>query len=189
VPTAVPRPDIVALLEKESLLRLAEPIQLTSGAWSSDYLDVKKAVLAGRNLRLVCEAVCELVASEGVEFDAVGGLTMGADAFAHGIALVADKEWFVVRKAAKEHGTRKRIEGNVGPDVRVLLVDDVITTGGSILEALAAVREVDADVVLAVTIVDRGEQAGPKFRAAGVPYRPLVTYADLGIDPVEAPDS
>jgi orotate phosphoribosyltransferase len=181
------RDDVIALLEKEALMRLAEPVRLTSGAWSRDYLDVKKAVLAGANLRRVCEAVCELVAADGVEFDAVGGMTMGADAFAHGIAMVADKEWFVVRKTAKEHGTRKRIEGNLGPGVRVLLVDDVITTGGSILEAMAVVREVGAPVVYAVTIVDRGEQAAERFRADGIPYRPLVTYADLGIDPVEPP--
>src|SRR5205085_1093346 len=82
-------------------------------------------------LRVACEAIVELVREAGVEFDAVGGLTLGADQFAHGVALVADRGWFVIRKQPKGRGTDQWVEGTVlGPGVRVLLVDDVVTTGG-----------------------------------------------------------
>ena len=72
----------------------------------------------------------------------------------------------------------------LGPGVRVLLVDDVVSTGGSILQALEAVRETGAEVVFATTLVDRGETAARRFAELGVPYRPLITYRDLNIKPI-----
>jgi orotate phosphoribosyltransferase len=148
-------------------------------------MDGKRALAKGKHLEMACTAIIELAEDAGVQFDAVGGLTLGADAYATGIAMLNDKEWFVVRKKVKDHGLGKRIEGaNLGPGSRVLLVDDVVSTGGSILDALEAVREAGAEVVLAVTLVDRGDEARPKFEKLGVPYRPLITYQDLGIKPV-----
>ena len=122
---------------------------------------------------------------EGIEFDAVGGMTLGADQFAHVIAVLARKKWFVVRKAAKGRGTNKRVEGaEVGPGVRALLVDDVVTTGTSILDAYEVVRGLGATVAGAVTLLDRGEAARPKFEALGVRYVSVLTYHDMGIEPV-----
>jgi orotate phosphoribosyltransferase len=148
-------------------------------------MDGKKALARGDHLRDACLAVIALAADEGVEYDAVGGMTLGADSFSHGIAVLTGVPWFVVRKQTKEHGTTRRIEGAaLGPGTRVLLIDDVATTGGSILAALEAVQAVGAIVSLAVTLVDRGEQTAPKFAELGVAYRPLLTYRDLGIEPV-----
>lgn len=179
------RDDVVAIVKQHGLEYRAEPFRLASGELSHDYMDGKKALAEGEHLRLACEAIMELANDAGVEFDAVGGLTLGADAYATGIALLAQKRWFVVRKQAKDHGKGKRIEGaQLAPGVRVLLVDDVVSTGGSILEALGVVQETGAQIVLAVTLVDRGDEAEDRFRELGVAYRPLITYHDLGIKAV-----
>jgi orotate phosphoribosyltransferase len=99
--------------------------------------------------------------------------------------MIAGKEWFVVRKERKGRGTNQLIEGaSVGRGTRVLLVDDVVSTGGSIQQAFHALEEVGATVVAAVTLVDRGKVAGRFFEALDVPYFPLLTYEDLGIPPV-----
>lgn len=179
------REHLIALLRSRGHERRAEPFQLASGEWSRDYVDGKRAIADGEALRLASEVILELAADAGVEFDAVGGLTMGSDPLAHGVALVGGGAWFSVRKTTKTHGKQKRIEGTeLAPGDRVLLVDDVVTTGGSILEALDAVEEAGARVVLAVTLLDRGEAAAPFFGQRGIPYAPVATYTDLGIEPV-----
>jgi orotate phosphoribosyltransferase len=176
---------VIAIVKEHGLEHREVPFTLTSGEISHDYMDGKKALARGDHLRAACLAIVALAEDEGAEFDAVGGMTLGADSFSHGIAVLTGKPWFVVRKQTKEHGTTRRIEGAaLGPGTRVLLIDDVASTGGSILAALEAVQQAGATVTLAVTLVDRGEQAAPKFAAAGVPYRPLLTYRDLGIVPV-----
>ena len=179
------REQLVGLLRSNALRKLDEPIKLASGAWSSDFIDGKAALAEWRDLRTASEAIVETVRSEGRGFDAVGGLTMGADALAVGIAAVCNSRWFFVRKEPKDRGTRRLIEGaQVRRGVRVLLVDDVVTTGGSILQALEIVRDTGAEVVAAATLVDRGDQARSQFEKLGVAYFPMATYELLGIAPV-----
>jgi orotate phosphoribosyltransferase len=176
---------VVQIVRDNGYRRLDTPVRLASGEMSLDYIDGKRALARGADLRVACEALLALVDAEGIRFDAVGGLTLGADQFAHVAAVLSDTSWFVVRKAVKDHGTKKKVEGaDLKPGVAVLLVDDVVTTGGSILEALEAVAETGARVAMAVTLVDRGEVASGHFRRAGIPYRSVVTYHDLGIEPV-----
>ena len=158
---------------------------LASGQLSRDFVDVKVALARGDDLRVACQALIERVASAGVDYDAIGGLTMGADQFAHGVAVLAGKDWFVVRKEPKGRGTNKLVEGaTVGEGTRVLLVDDVVTTGGSIRKAYDVITSLGATVVAAVTVVDRGEVAARFFDEKAVVYIPMVTYRDLGIDPL-----
>jgi orotate phosphoribosyltransferase len=179
------REQVCRIVKEHGYRRLPAPIQLASGELSQDYIDAKRALARGADLRLACEALLEVVAGEGIRFDAVGGLTLGADQFAHVMAVLSDTAWFVVRKQAKDHGTGQRVEGaEVGPGVSVLLVDDVVTTGGSIVQALKAVRATGATVAGAVTLLDRGDLAAAHFEGEGIPYRSLLTYRDLGIDPV-----
>ncbi|HET7487049.1 MAG TPA: phosphoribosyltransferase family protein [Acidimicrobiales bacterium] len=177
------RERVVGIVRERGLLRLPEPVVLRSGQLSSDFVDGKAALSRGTDLEAACRAVLEAV--EGIAFNAVGGLTMGADHLAHGVALLSGAEWFVVRKEPKGRGTDKLVEGaRVGPGTRVLLVDDAVTTGGSILKAHDAVAATGATVVAAVTLVDRGDVAAPWFAERGIPYAALVTYHDLGIEPV-----
>ena len=179
------REQLVELLRAKALRRLDEPVRLASGAWSSDFIDGKEALGAWRDLRFACEAIFETVAAAGHRFDAVGGPTMGADALAVGIAAVSDSRWFFVRKEPKGRGTGRWIEGTqVGAGDRVLLVEDVVTTGGSILKALEIVSDTGAEVVAVATLVDRGDQARPQFEKLGVAYFPMATYKLLGIAPV-----
>ena len=124
--------------------RRDEPFKLVSGQLSHDYIDGKYAVDTGERLAVVSRAVAELAAANGIEFDAVGGLTMGADPLSHGVAMVTGKAWFSVRKEQKQRGREQWVEGTrLQAGTRVLLVDDVISTGGSTalaLDRIAAAR-------------------------------------------------
>ncbi len=181
------RKDLVEIIREGGLVHFDEPVQLASGGFSRDFIDTKRALARGADLRKGCEAILEVVAGMGIEFDALGGLTMGADKIAHGVAVVLDDdvEWFSVRKQAKDRGTKKRVEGaELRDGVRVLLVEDVVTRGSSIGDALQAIRATGASVVAAVSIVDRGAFGRQLFERENIPYEPLVTFADLNIEPV-----
>lgn len=176
---------------RRGLTHTPEPIQLASGVWTRDFIDGKAALKRGRDLGDACRAMIALAEDLRVEFDAVGGLTLGADQFAHVIAYIRDDlmridtEWLVVRTKAKGRGTNKVIEAaELDASVRVLLVDDVVTSGGSIRQAYDEIRKTGATVTGAITLVDRGETAANFFHEVGVPYGALVTYKDLNIDPV-----
>ncbi|CCB76024.1 MULTISPECIES: orotate phosphoribosyltransferase [Streptomycetaceae] len=158
-------------------------VTLSSGKEADYYVDLRRITLDGQAAPLVGQVMLDL--TEGLEYDAVGGLTLGADpvatamlhaAAARGRALDA----FVVRKAGKAHGLQRRIEG---PDVagrRVLAVEDTSTTGGSVLTAVEALREAGAEVVGVAVIVERG--AAPAIEAAGLPYYQAYGLSDLGLD-------
>lgn len=174
---------LVDIVRRNGVRRLDEPVVLASGELSRDFVDGKAALAQGRDLRVACEVLLERV--QDLSFDAVGGLTMGADQFAHAVAVLADKQWFVVRKEPKGRGTNQLVEGaRIGAGTRVLLVEDVVTTGGSIQKAYDAISALGAEIVGAVTLVDRGNVASRFFEERSVPYVALVTYRDLGIEPV-----
>ncbi|MEE8600021.1 orotate phosphoribosyltransferase [Euzebya tangerina] len=177
--------QLLEVVRAKGYQRRDEAFQLASGEYSHDFIDAKAALSHGRDLTVACDLMLKLVAADGIEFDAVGGLTMGADHFSHGIALLGQKHWFVVRKAPKGRGTNQLIEGTaIGQGTRVLLVDDVVTTGGSILKAYDAVQATGAQIVAATTLVDRGDRASRDMQDRDVPYYPVITYSDLGIEPV-----
>jgi orotate phosphoribosyltransferase len=179
------RRQLVGIFQKRGLRTLEEPVRLASGDLSRYFVDCKRALSQGRHLQQAADAVIELVAEKGIEFDAVGGLTMGADSIAHSVSMLTDTEWFSVRKVEKDRGTRQRIEGAaLGPAREVLLVDDVVTRGGSIFDAMEAIRQTGANVAAAVSLVDRGEFGSELFAREGIPYWALVTYEDLGIPAV-----
>lgn len=182
--TTIQSSEILQIVRKHGLTTMPQPVRLASGYYSKYFIDGKAALAHGPNLAAACRSMIEAVAEFG-QFDAVGGLTLGADQFAHGIALLASQDWFVIRKQPKGRGTNRTIEGAaLGAGIRVLLVDDVVTTGGSIRSAYNQVIDSGASVVAATTLVDRGNDAKQFFERVGVPYRPLMTYHDLGIPPV-----
>ncbi|WP_419944145.1 orotate phosphoribosyltransferase [Candidatus Poriferisodalis sp.] len=178
---------LLEILRTQGLTELPEPVQLASGNISRYFIDGKAALGAGDDLRLAAEAVDERVTGAGVEFDAVGGLTLGADALCAAIAVVSGASWFIVRKEAKGRGTNRLVEGTrIGEGHRVLLIDDVVTTGGSILQAYESVQATGAQVVAAVTLADRGDDARRSFDEQGVPYFPMATYEEMGIPAIGA---
>lgn len=183
------RADLLRVVRDRALIQFDEPRQLSSGEMSTDFIDAKAGLARGADLRLACRVIADSVAAAGIAWHAVGGLTMGADQFAHGIAALLDDDhqWFVVRKQAKGRGTNRLVEGAaLAAGTKVLLVDDIVTTGGSIQQAHQQVVATGADVVAAVTLVDRSDVAARYFAGHAVPYLPVFTYRDLGIVPVGA---
>lgn len=180
------RTRLLALVTAPDVLQhLSEPIQLASGEMSRDFIDAKLAVDDADDLALVGAAMVAAAAGAGAAFDAVGGLVLGAVPFTFAVAAAARCRWFLIRKEPKGRGTNRFAEGaRIGPGTRVMLVDDVITTGGSIQKAYEGVLSEGASVVFATAVVDRGDRAAPFFESVGVPYWPLFTYRDLAIDPV-----
>ncbi len=182
------REQLLNVLKTKGLRRLDKPVQLASGAMSQDFIDGKEALQSGPDLLLAAQAMTATIAEVDIEFDAAGGMTMGADAMSAAIAVVNGCRWFVVRKEPKNRGTRKLIEGaSLGAGDRVLMVEDVVTTGGSTFKALDVVAETGAQVVAAVALVDRGDTATPGFVERNIPYFPMATYITLGIAPVISP--
>jgi len=177
--------ESVRLIKEHGHFYREEAFKLASGQYSHDYVDGKLAIDTGPRLRVVSTAMIELAQRQGMDFTHVGGLTMGADPLAHGIAIVAEVGWFSVRKEPKPRGREQWIEGSqLTQGDRVLLVDDVVTTGGSIVKAYERVISTGAEVIGVIPMMDRGEVARPVFADLGVSYAPLVTYKDIGIAPV-----
>lgn len=179
--------ELLAVVRSRGYARSETPFTLSSGATSHDYVDLRRAVARGEDLGLAAGAVLEALAAEGVEFDAIGGMTMGADPVAHAIALLTGRSWFSVRKAEKSHGSRRRVEGaELGPGVRVVVFEDTVTTGRSLVEAVDVVLSTGAKVAVACTLLDRGDSGGSLVASRGVRYVAVLGYEDLGIEPIAA---
>src|SRR6478609_7462156 len=176
------REDLAALVRELAVVH--GRVTLSSGKEADYYVDLRRATLHHGAGPLIGKLLRELVADW--DFEAVGGLTMGADPVALAVMHAPGRpiDAFVVRKAAKAHGMQRQIEG---PDVvgkRVLVVEDTTTTGASPLKAVEALRAVGADVVGVATIVDRGTGADRVLAEAGLTYRYLLGLDDLGLPPM-----
>ena len=159
-------------------------VTLSSGREADDYVDLRRITLDARASPLVGRVMRELTAD--LEYDAVGGPTLGADPVAMSMLHAADAagqrlDAFVVRKEGKAHGLQRRIEGPGVTGRRVLAVEDTSTTGGSVLAAVAALREAGAEVVAVAVIVDRDTGAREKVEAEGLEYRYAIGSAELGL--------
>jgi len=175
------RDRLIAELREHALV-LGEVV-LSSGATAQYYVDAKRATLRPTGFA----ALSELVAAQAAEWgaDAVGGLTMGADPVAcAALAGGADVKAFFVRKETKAHGLQRRIEGpSLEPGDRCLIVEDVVTTGGSTLRAIEAVRSAGHPICGVLAVLDRLAGGGEAIaQAAGAPYRALATIDDVHPD-------
>jgi len=181
------RAQLLEIIKNRALMQFEQPRQLSSGEMSRDFIDAKFGLSRGEDLQMACKVIVDSLAQASIDFDAIGGLTLGADQFAHGVVtyLADHREWFVVRKQAKGRGTNQLVEGaKLESGTRVVLVDDIVTTGGSIQKAYEQVLETGSQVVAAVTMVDRSDIAAGFFAQQAVPYLPIFNYLDLGIMPV-----
>lgn len=159
--------------------------QLSSGLSSSFYIDGKQVTLDPEGALLFAEHF--LASNPPDSYDAVGGPTIGADPMAGAVSALSQargtpKPAFIVRKAAKTHGKMKRIEGPLANGSRVIVVEDVITTGGSVLEAIDALEtDKGCKIVKIVCLVDREQGAREAFAARGYEFAPVFTAGELGI--------
>ena len=183
--------QLLSLLSRISF-RLGQ-FTLSSGATSDYYIDCRTTTLHAEGGRLTGHAILELLEDHEIAAEAVGGLTMGADPIVSNVATAS--AWralespekpllhgFLVRKAEKSHGTGRRIEGFYREGARVVIVDDVCTTGASTITAIEAAREAGMAVAAVVCLVERQEANGrPAVQAAagGAPFFALFTANDV----------
>jgi orotate phosphoribosyltransferase len=172
------RERLVAALREHALV-IGE-VTLTSGKKAQYYVDAKRAILRRDGFQALGELVAAEAGAAGAT--AVGGMTMGADPVAcAALAAGADVKAFFVRKDRKEHGLQRWIEGPpLAQGTPCLVVEDVVTTGGSTVRAIERIREEGLEVVGVTSVVDRLAGGGEAIeKAAGAPYRPLVTIDEL----------
>ncbi len=159
---------------------------LASGKKASYYLDCRKVTLDSAGALLVAEGVLDLLGE--VLPDTVGGMAIGADPITAAVITVAATrgtplKGFIVRKEAKAHGKGRDVEGPVSPGETAVIVEDVVTTGGSALKAVQRVESFGLKVQGVIGIIDRLEGGAQAFAQAGYQLRTLLTIRDFGIDP------
>jgi orotate phosphoribosyltransferase len=183
-PPASARDRLIAELREHALV-IGEVV-LTSGRTASYYVDAKRAILRPAGFRALGELVAAFASQWGAT--ALGGLTMGADPVAcAGLAAGAQCKAFLIRKETKSHGLQRRIEGPLlEPTDRCLVVEDVVTTGGSTLVAIEALREAGLEICGVLSVLDRLAGGGAAIEAAaGAPYVALSTIDDVYPERVE----
>ncbi|MCJ7599682.1 MAG: orotate phosphoribosyltransferase [Methyloceanibacter sp.] len=151
-------------------------IVLASGKESDYYFDMKPAMLDPQGAGLLAELILEEL--QGVSADCIGGIEMGAVPLIAPVAMRSPDferylSGFFVRKAVKDHGTKKRIDGTDIAGKTVVILEDVTTTGGSAMDAVNAVQDAGAKVALVLSILDRGEGAAELYAKAGIPFKSL----------------
>jgi orotate phosphoribosyltransferase len=174
------REQLRQLLKGQSLM--FGDFTLASGKKSNFYFDSKRTTLLSDGAWLTAREVLRLIREHRIEADAIGGLTLGADPIVCPVAALSHVDGpklraFIVRKEAKEHGTGRRIEGNLPKGSRVIIVDDVVTTAGSTIKAIEAAEAEGHRVVAVICLVDREEGGGAKL--AAYPFYPVFRRREI----------
>jgi len=166
---STPRQELLEMLARKSF-RLGE-FKLSSGATSDYYIDCRTTTLDARGARLTGRVFLEEMRSQGWHADAIGGLTLGADPIVIAVTVTSGTlHGFLVRKSEKQHGTGQRIEGFQEKGARVVIVDDVCTTGASTIEAIQAARDFGFKVIGVMCLVERQDALGrPAVEEAAAP--------------------
>ncbi len=174
---------LIALI-REKALKFGD-FTLASGKKASFYLDCRKVTLDSRGANLIAEGILELLGDDLP--DAVGGMAIGADPITAAVITVAGQRGislagFIVRKESKQHGTGRDVEGPVSEGQTVVIVEDVVTTGGSSLQAIEKVEACGLKVAGVIAIIDRLEGGKQAFAEKGYELRTLLTIQDFGIE-------
>lgn len=161
---------------------------LASGQRSSYYIDARRTTMSARGMEVIGRLGLAAIRAKGWAPKSVGGLTMGADPVAYAIARASVDhqpivDAFSVRKGAKEHGTKRLVEGSFGPGTPVVVIEDVITSGGSALQAIETVRREGGLVLGVLAVVDRLQAGAAAIQGCGIEVVSLTTIHDLGIIP------
>ncbi len=174
---------LLELLFKRSFRYSETPIyQLTSGQMSSFYIDCKAVSLDAEGASLIGEAIFYRIRELPVE--GVGGMTLGADPIATAVSLVSflNKKpipAFIVRKEPKGHGTRRQVEGPLSPGAKVVIVEDVVTTGGSTVRTAEILKSEGFNILGVIALIDRKEGGADRIAKSGVVFESLYTIDDL----------
>jgi orotate phosphoribosyltransferase len=184
VASAEAQSRLIALLRERSVR--SGQFTLASGRASSIYIDARKTTMSAEGLQLIGELGLAFIRQAGWKVELVGGLTMGADPVAYAIALASRRsppavDAFSVRREPKAHGTGQRIEGCFWPGAHIVVTEDVITTGGSALAAIEAVRGAGGVVTGLLAVVDREEGGRAAIEQTRVPVIALAALGALGI--------
>lgn len=160
---------------------------LASGKTATFYLDCRKVTLDPQGAVVIGLGILERIAAMAKQPAAVGGMAIGADPITASVVTLAGLRGlglrgFMVRKEAKEHGTGRQVEGPVQPGEDVVIVEDVITSGGSAIKAAEAAKAYGLNVLRVIAIVDRLAGGAERFEQAGLPLETLLTIRDLGIE-------
>ncbi|HRR42461.1 MAG TPA: orotate phosphoribosyltransferase [Syntrophales bacterium] len=170
------------IIERSFRYNEDNPFTLSSGRKSPYYFDCKPTTLDPEGMYLIGNLVFDILKDTDVK--AAGGLTLGADPIANALALISFEKGrpirsFIVRKDAKAHGTRSKIEGNVRPGDKVAVIDDVVTTGASTIAAVESAREAGLTVELAVVLIDREEGGRELIERHVRPVVPILTRSEI----------
>jgi orotate phosphoribosyltransferase len=174
------RARLLEIIRQKSLLR--GTFKLVSGATSNYYLDMKPTTFDPEGATLIGEIICDMIQGD-TDVDSIGGLELGAVPIVAAVCAQSFRSrpvnGFVVRKEKKGHGTDQKIDGNFKPNTTVVLIEDVTTKGGSVMQAVNAVRAQGATVKKIITIVDRLEGAEANLKKEGLVLAPIFTTKDL----------
>jgi orotate phosphoribosyltransferase len=174
------RERLKALLKQHSLM--FGDFTLVSGKKSKYYFDSKKTTLLPEGAYLAAAEILKILRDNKIEADAIGGMTLGADPLVCPVTALSHLEGpplraFIVRKEAKDHGTGRKIEGNMEPGCRVVVIDDVVTTAGSTLRAIEAAQEAGYEIAAVISLVDREE--GGTEKLTKWPYFPIFRRSEI----------
>ncbi|UCG34935.1 MAG: orotate phosphoribosyltransferase [Candidatus Omnitrophota bacterium] len=175
------RKQLLSLLRKDAYFK--KRVVLSSGRVSNFYIDVRRVSLTSKGIYLISRLIWDIIKKDRIS--AVGGPTLGADPLVAGVCMVAWKskknlKSFLVRKSPKKHGRQKLIEGKeLKPGEKVVVVDDVATSGGSLIKAIEVLKQEKVKVIKAITVVDREEGAKEALARLGCPLVSLFKKADF----------
>jgi len=181
----IAKDKLLKLIKKKALFY--QSVELTSGKKSNYYIDGKQITLLPEGAYLIAKVVFDLIKDDNIE--AIGGPTIGADPILGAIICLGHSnklpiQAFIVRKEPKKHGMQRYIEGPpLKKGARVAIIDDVVTTGESVLRAARAAADVGCEVVRVIALVDRLEGAGERLKQFGFMLTPIFTRDDLGVSP------
>jgi len=181
------RQALVALIRHKAL-KFGD-FTLASGKKARYYLDGKQVTLDPHGAQLVAEGILDLLEADNMPA-AVGGMSIGADPITAAVVTMSAVRGtpiagFMIRKQPKGHGTNQYVEGPVRPDDRVVIVEDVVTTGGSSLEAIERAEAFGLKIVRVIAVIDRMEGGAEAFARRGCKFSSLLTIRDFGIRPLE----
>ena len=168
--------ELLAALKACGAVRYGD-FKLASGKKSKYYIDIKKASTDPRTLKLIARQAAIKIKEMGVNI--VAGVELGGVPLATAVSMETDLPLLIVRKATKEYGTKSRFIGDIKPEDRIVMLEDVTTSGGSVRNAVEIVRETGANVKYIICVVDREEGAKESLKETGTELVPLVTASDL----------